>query len=89
MPRAPLVRPWTDAEVSELRRMWSEGVSAFKIALRLRRGVSAVKGKAHLVGLPARHHSTRAKMDGARTDPKEPGLTPEQGVAPGNRTSSG
>jgi hypothetical protein len=53
MRRRPIVRPWDEDEVAELRRLWMTGVSKGQIARRLRRGVSSVEGKARMVGLPS------------------------------------
>lgn len=45
---------WTPYLISELTRLWAEGLSASKIGLRLKIGKNSVIGKVHRLGLPAR-----------------------------------
>lgn len=53
---------WTEERVAELTRLWSEGLSASRIAARMG-GVSrnAVIGKVHRLGLPGRARSTKSE----------------------------
>jgi GcrA cell cycle regulator len=48
--------PWTDDRVEQLKRMWSEGLTASQIAARIGNGVTrnAVIGKVHRLGLSGR-----------------------------------
>ena len=48
--------PWTDDRVEQLKRMWSEGLTASQIAARIGQGVTrnAVIGKVHRLGLSGR-----------------------------------
>ena len=86
MPRLPLVRPWTEGDLIELRSLWVAGVPAAKIARRLRRGESAVKTKARQIGLPARFEFPRRKRYVAPAGPTS--QTPTGGVR-GTRSSAG
>lgn len=60
--------PWTDEKMSELRKMWDEGVPASAIAEKLGEGVSrnAVIGKAHRLGLPARPSPVKSADEAAK-----------------------
>src|SRR5690606_10834672 len=49
-------RAWTQQEVRDLRRMWSEGVVLAEISERLRRNRSTIQSKAKAIGLKPRHH---------------------------------
>jgi hypothetical protein len=53
--------PWNDDSHATLRRMWSAGVSASKIAKHLGQGATrnAVVGKAHRLGLERRNSPIR------------------------------
>jgi hypothetical protein len=61
MPRLLLVRPWTDAELVELRSLWDAGVASAKIARRLRCREARIKNKARLIGLPAQYEFPRKR----------------------------
>ena len=54
--------PWTDDRVEQLKRMWSEGLTASQIAARIGQGVTrnAVIGKVHRLGLSGRVAKVRA-----------------------------
>ena len=58
---------WTDERVEQLKRLWSEGLSASQIAGRLG-GVTrnAVIGKVHRLGLSGRATTSRMKSHRAR-----------------------
>lgn len=60
---------WTDERVEQLKRLWSEGLSASQIAGRLG-GVTrnAVIGKVHRLGLSGR--ATTSRMKSHRTRPR-------------------
>jgi hypothetical protein len=51
MSRILLSRPWSDDDISSLRKLWAEGVPVRKLALRFRRSQSAIRGKAVQLGL--------------------------------------
>ena len=51
MTRILLSRPWTDEDISTLRKLWADGVPVRKLALRFRRSQSAIRGKAVQLGL--------------------------------------
>ena len=51
MTRILLSRPWSDDDISSLRKLWAEGVPVRKLALRFRRSQSAIRGKAVQLGL--------------------------------------
>lgn len=46
--------PWTDATITKLRQLWSEGHSAAEIGRRLNVSKNAALGKVHRLDLPAR-----------------------------------
>src|SRR4051794_21506942 len=54
--------PWTDDRVEQLKRMWSEGLTASQIAARIGQGVTrnAVIGKVHRLGLSGRVAKVRS-----------------------------
>ncbi len=64
---------WTDERVEQLKRLWSEGLSASQIAGRLG-GVTrnAVIGKVHRLGLSGRATTSRMKSHRARPRPAGP-----------------
>ena len=66
MGRELLVRPWTQGELQCLRGLWFTNCTVLQIAHRLRRTVSAVNGKAKLLGLPCK---TRAQALGLPIPP--------------------
>jgi GcrA cell cycle regulator len=61
---------WTDERVEQLKKLWSEGLSASQIAGRLG-GVTrnAVIGKVHRLGLSGRATTSRMKTHRPRTRP--------------------
>lgn len=69
---------WTDAQVEQLKTLWSEGLSASQIAMEMACGYSrsAIIGKVHRLKLPARArnvaHTTAAQRTEARMK-REPG----------------
>lgn len=70
---------WTDERIATLRKMWEGGATASEIATELG-GVSrnAVIGKAHRLGLKARHSPVKAneKKKAAAPAPKKPAAPP-------------
>lgn len=64
---------WTDERVDELKKLWTEGLSASQIAARLG-GVTrnAVIGKVHRLGLSGRANTSHIKI--IRPKRKNPGL---------------
>jgi len=44
-------KKWTKGQISKLRKMWLEGVSAGEIAVSLKRTRNAVLGKLHRLGV--------------------------------------
>src|ERR1700760_3770683 len=46
--------PWTEATITELTHLWSEGCSGAEIGRRLHVSKSSVIGKAHRLDLPGR-----------------------------------
>ena len=77
--------PWTDDRVEQLKRMWSEGLTASQIAARIGNGVTrnAVIGKVHRLrpfrpggqGLARRSPSPQRKN--LRTAPRHKHAIPE------------
>ena len=62
---------WTDAAVTNLRRLWDEGHATAEIGRRLGVTKNAVVGKAHRLDLPGRPSPIRVSgVDGAREKPK-------------------
>ena len=74
---------WTDERVEQLRKLWSEGLSASQIAGRLG-GVTrnAVIGKVHRLGLSGRATTSRMKTHRPRTRAAVPAKRPAAKVAP-------
>lgn len=70
---------WNDERVEQLKKLWSEGLSASQIASRLG-GVTrnAVIGKVHRLGLSGR--ATTSRMKSHRPRPR-----PANGPMPGNK----
>ena len=66
--------PWTDDRVEQLKRLWSEGLSASQIAARLGQGVTrnAVIGKVHRLNLAGRATQPRNSAPRAPRKPREP-----------------
>jgi GcrA cell cycle regulator len=80
--------PWTDARVEELKRLWTEGLSASQIARLLGAGATrnAVIGKLHRLGLsgrvmPARPATPRPRRQRMPSHPSRPGILPTHGAA--------
>ena len=65
---------WTDERVEQLKRLWSEGLSASQIAARLGMGVTrnAVIGKVHRLNLAGRAHQPRSAAPRAPRKQREP-----------------
>lgn len=59
---------WNDETIAELRRMWSEGMSASQVARQLGGGLTrnAVIGKVHRLGLSGREAPSRPRSLGGR-----------------------
>ena len=78
--------PWTDARVEELRKLWTDGLSASQIAMRLGGGVTrnAVIGKLHRLGLSGRTLPARVSSKPRRprepSHPSRPSLMPTAGA---------
>lgn len=83
---------WTDEQVEELKRLWSEGLTTGEIGKTLGVSKNAVVGKAHRLGLTGRPSPIR-RADGdanatatAQTAPavkkeaKKAGTTPKSGT---------
>jgi hypothetical protein len=51
MSRILLSRPWSDEDITSLRKLWADGIPVRKLALRFRRSQSAIRGKAVQLGL--------------------------------------
>ena len=68
--------PWTDDRVEQLKRMWSEGLTASQIAARIGQGVTrnAVIGKVHRLGLSGRVAKVRPPQPKAPRKIYEPNL---------------
>jgi hypothetical protein len=47
-------RPWMPEEDNRLRTLLEEGSSTVLVAAKLKRTVSAIKGRAHVIGLSLR-----------------------------------
>lgn len=57
-----MTESWTDERVSDLRRLWKDGLSITQIGARIGVSRNAVAGKAMRLGLPARgEYAARTK----------------------------
>jgi GcrA cell cycle regulator len=65
---------WTDERVELLKKLWTEGLSASQIAVRLSQGVTrnAVIGKVHRLNLSGRAQAPRTAAPRAPRKPREP-----------------
>ncbi len=74
---------WTDERVEQLRKLWSEGLSASQIAGRLG-GVTrnAVIGKVHRLGLSGRATTSRMKTHRPRARAAVPAKRPVSKASP-------
>ena len=63
---------WTDAVISDLRRLWNEGHSTAEIGRRLGVTKNAVVGKAHRLALPNRPSPIRRGQQAARKPRSRP-----------------
>ncbi len=72
---------WTDERVEQLKKLWTEGLSASQIAARLGAGVTrnAVIGKVHRLGLAGRGQPQRSAEPRAPRKQREPSLAPRAG----------
>ena len=50
MPRRPLIRKWTEAEIDQLKSLIENGATAMQAAAALRRNISSVQRKARELG---------------------------------------
>lgn len=50
MPRRPLTRKWTDAEIDQLKILIDNGASALQAAAALKRNMASVRKKARQLG---------------------------------------
>src|SRR3569833_2259548 len=71
---------WNDETIAELRRMWSDGMSASQVARQLGGGLTrnAVIGKVHRLGLAGREAPSRPRSLGGRP----PGSKTQNRTAP-------
>lgn len=69
---------WTADEIATLRRLWSEGVNAKRIAKTLRNGrtKNAVIGKAHRLDLPEHAKALKGNRWPPKPRPVPPGPKP-------------
>ena len=61
MPRALLLRFWTDTDRNELKKLFYQGWSVQKIARRLKRSPSAVRREMMLLRLSMRQREARSQ----------------------------
>jgi hypothetical protein len=54
-------RPWAPEEDNRLRTLLEEGVSVLLISAKLKRTVSAIRGRAKLIGMSLRPKKLKAK----------------------------
>jgi GcrA cell cycle regulator len=73
---------WTPEQISDLTRLWGEGLTTAEIGKRLGISKNAVVGKAHRLNLPARPSPIRREAMGA--EPRQQVARPVRpaGVAP-------
>lgn len=50
MPRRPLIKKWTDAEIDQLKTLIESGATALQVAAALRRNMATVQKKARQLG---------------------------------------
>lgn len=72
---------WTDDRVELLRKLWSEGLSASRVATELGPGITrnAVIGKIHRLGLAERAKTVSAPRPRAAKPPRQPAQPRQQG----------
>ncbi|MCA0451754.1 MAG: GcrA cell cycle regulator, partial [Proteobacteria bacterium] len=63
---------WTPEQISELTRLWGEGLTTAEIGKRLGISKNAVVGKAHRLNLPARPSPIRREGAGGAPRPVVP-----------------
>ncbi|MGB7431558.1 MAG: GcrA family cell cycle regulator [Ahrensia sp.] len=80
---------WTDERVDQLKKMWSEGLTASQIAAKLG-GVSrnAVIGKVHRLKLESRAQSPKSTSGRKPAAPRAAAAAPRVGSGAGTRTTS-
>jgi hypothetical protein len=61
MNRRTAKRPWTPEEDNRLRRLLEEGTSTLLVAAKLKRTVTALKGRAAIIGVSFREIKLRLK----------------------------
>jgi hypothetical protein len=76
MSRILLSRPWSDDDISALRKLWAEGIPVRKLALRFRRSQSAIRGKAVQLGLNRPAQPTPLPGEGEMRAAHERGVHP-------------
>ena len=81
---------WNDERVEQLKKLWSEGLSASQIASRLG-GVTrnAVIGKVHRLGLSGRATTSRMKSHRPRPRPVNGAIAGKRMMPKGNRFPAG
>jgi hypothetical protein len=60
--RPLLTRPWSEQDVSTLKKMWGTGLPTRLIAIRLRRSMKAVSKKARQLNLGSLRTSVEARL---------------------------
>ena len=68
MPRALLIRFWTDTDRDELRKLFDQGWPVSKIARRLKRSSSGVRREMVLLRLSIRAREARLPASAAHGD---------------------
>ena len=61
---------WTDDQIAELRRLWTDGLSTAAIGRKMKRSKNSVVGKAHRLGLPERPSPIRPRRAAAPRSPQ-------------------
>lgn len=79
-------RPWTAAELEQVRTLWAEGLTAGQIGERLQRTRNSVLGKVHRLNLPPRPSPLGPRGDGTPQRPKVPRPPRPAPLPPGTRT---
>jgi len=60
--RPPLTRPWSEQDVSTLKKMWGTGLPTRLIAIRLHRSMKAVSKKARQLNLGSLRAETGPRL---------------------------
>lgn len=78
---------WTDERISELTRLWQQGLSASEIGKRMGVSKNSIVGKAHRLNLPSRPSPIRQGEEGDTVNGSADGAAEPQPRAAGKSSS--